>query len=115
MATQYSRKSAELSGYDDLAMPIVCKNCMEPFLFQLEDAPPHTARITVDFLKPFFPGRPISKSGVFGCSLRSPNLTDQIFFVRDRPVYFGSSDLLGRAGLDGMIEFSPKQTFLGRS
>lgn len=65
----------------DYLMPIVHENNMEHFWFQQDGAPCHTARATIDLLKPLFPGRLISKKGDFDWPPRSPDLTPPDFFL----------------------------------
>ena len=43
--------------------------------------PPHTSRITIDFLKKLFPGRLMSKSGDLDRPPRSTDLTPSDFFL----------------------------------
>ena len=54
---------------------------MRQFWFQQDGAPPHTSRITIDFLKNLFPGRLMSKSGDLDWPPRSPDLTPPDFFL----------------------------------
>ena len=54
---------------------------MRQFWFQQDGAPLHTSRITIDFLKKFFPGRLMSKSGDLDWPPRSPDLTPPDFFL----------------------------------
>ena len=65
----------------DFMMPIVRRKRMRDFYFQQDGAPPHIARATIDFLKPLFPGRLISKNGDFDWPPRSPDLTPPDFFL----------------------------------
>lgn len=62
-------------------MPQIRRNGMEHYWFQQDGAPPHTCRFTIDYLKPLFPGRLISKNGDFDWPPRSPDLTPPDFYL----------------------------------
>ena len=65
----------------DFVMPIIEENDMEGYWFQQDGATCHTSRATIDFLKPLFPGRLISKNGDFPWPPRSPDLTPPDFYL----------------------------------
>ena len=65
----------------NFVMPIIRRKRMRQFWFQQDGAPPHTSRITIDFLKKLFPGRLMSKSGDLDWPPRSPDLTPPDFFL----------------------------------
>lgn len=65
----------------DYVMPILEGNDMEDYWFQQDGATCHTAGATIDFLKPLFPNRLISKKGDFDWPPRSPDLTAPDFFL----------------------------------
>ena len=52
----------------DFLMQIFRDNGMEHFWFQQDGAPPHTALVTINFLKQLFPGRLMSTNGDFNGS-----------------------------------------------
>ena len=65
----------------NFVMPIIRRKRMRQFWFQQDGAPPHTSRITIDFLNKLFPGRLMSKSGDLDWPPRSPDLTPPDFFL----------------------------------
>ena len=65
----------------DFVMPIIRENDMDDFWFQQDGATCHTARPTINLLRPLFPGRLISKNGDFDWPPRSPDLTPPDFYL----------------------------------
>ncbi|KAM8701433.1 hypothetical protein ACLKA7_005505 [Drosophila subpalustris] len=65
----------------NFVMPIIRRKRMGQFWFQQEGAPPHTSRITIDFLKKLCLGRLMSKSGDLDRPPHSPDLTPPDFFL----------------------------------
>lgn len=65
----------------NFVMPIVRENGLDDFWFQQDGATCHTARKTIDLLRPLFPGRIISKKGDYDWPPRSPDLTPPDFFL----------------------------------
>ena len=62
-------------------MPIIHENDMDDFWFQQDGATCHTARSTINLLRPLFRGRLISKNGDFDWPPRSPDLTPPDFYL----------------------------------
>lgn len=65
----------------DIVMPIVRRNGLVNYWFQQDGATCHTARATINFLRPLFPGRLVSKNGDYDWPPRSPDLTPPDFFL----------------------------------
>ena len=65
----------------NFVMPIIRQKRMRQFWFQQDGAPPHTSRITIDFLKKLFPGRLMSKCDDLDWPPRSPDLTPPDLFL----------------------------------
>lgn len=59
----------------------LAENNMEHYWFQQDGATCHSARETIDLLKPMFPRRLISKNGDYDWPPRSPDLTAPDFFL----------------------------------
>ena len=65
----------------DFVMPIIRENDVDDFSFQQDGATCHTARPTINLLRPLFPGRLISKNCDFDWPPRSPDLTPPDFYL----------------------------------